>query len=151
MDGRADFRNTYRDCGALNPHYQARNRCFFVRRRASDYLVVETLMSENGPPTPVYSSSLLAGPLCWLTGLALIVVQAVLFFTQGILSSWLIGAGIALLMCGNISIYWAITDRTFKRPPPRDMDDISAEEYDRMLDELEPPGDDLTPDDDAPS
>ena len=84
-----------------------------------------------------------AGPVFCLLGLALLGFQIFAYFNTGMLSSKLIGSGVALLAVGGGMIYYYIDDRRSGWQGEQPDEEITPEEYDQRFQEMFPDEDNI--------
>lgn len=72
------------------------------------------------------------GPVFVVTGVLLLVSQVYAYFYLGVLHTWLLGGGFALLLVGAIAWYYYMDDQR-AGPSPSDEELPTADEYDCLL------------------
>ncbi len=77
------------------------------------------------------------GPLMVFAGLTLLAIQLLLI--RRLLHSWLIGAGVGLILVGGVAWFFYLDDRNHGKRDDMNRDDElpSADEYDRLLDGMD--------------
>jgi len=78
------------------------------------------------------------GPLCCVVGVAAMSVQVYLYFYGGLLSSWLLGGGFAMILLGGVSWFHYLDDSLSSSHRNSKDEFPTAEEYDRQFQEVDP-------------
>jgi hypothetical protein len=78
------------------------------------------------------------GPLCCVAGIAMLAVQAYVYANAALLSAWLIGAGIGLVVVGAIMTLHDVDDRRSRAPQSDHAEFPSADEFDNRFEDESP-------------
>lgn len=78
-----------------------------------------------------------AGPVCCLGGFVLLAMQVRAYLAVGLLSTWLIGGGLALVLVGAIRWFYYLEDRKALALHTQTEELPTVEEFDRHVDRID--------------